>query len=66
MHFLKSKAFWLTVTHLGLLGASIGGAILFPPLVPIIIASQAAASGLIPSPIGVKSGTTNSVPPSTP
>jgi len=51
MSFLKSKQFWFTIAHLGVAGASIAGAILFPPAAPIIIGSQAMINGLIPSPL---------------
>jgi hypothetical protein len=50
MGFLHSKKFWLTTAHVGIFAGSIAGAILFPPFAPIIIGTQAAAHGLIPSP----------------
>ena len=50
MGFLKSKKFWLTVAHFGILGGAIAGSIVFPPLIPVIIPSAAAAHGLLPSP----------------
>jgi len=63
MGFLKKKSFWFTVVHLAVAGASITGAIMFPPAAPLIIGSQAMINGLIPSPLQPpKPSTTPPVP----
>lgn len=54
LKFLKSKSFWLTVTHIGVAGAGIAGALIAPPLAPFILSGQALVNGIIPSPIATK------------
>lgn len=54
MGWIKSKRFWLGFAHVAIFAGSIAGAVMFPPLAPLIIGTQAAAHGLIPSPFGAK------------
>lgn len=53
MGFLKSKKFWLGFAHVGTAISSIGLALAFPEIRPIILGSQALINGVMPSPFSL-------------
>lgn len=51
MKFLKSRKFWLSVLHIGVIGGGIAGAVVFPASVPLVIGAMGATNALLPSPL---------------
>lgn len=51
MHWLRSKRFWLSVAHLGVIGGGAAAVLLFPPAAVLIAPGAGLINALIPSPV---------------
>ena len=51
MHWLRSKRFWLTVAHIGLISGAVASSVIIPGSGIAIMAGAAAVNGMLPSPL---------------
>ena len=51
MHWLRSKRFWLTVAHVGLITGAVATSVVIPGSGLVIMAGAAAINAVVPSPL---------------